>query len=973
MTLEVTQQLSRFHLDTLDRMPDADIDIHDVTLAIVARGGGDGEARGGGGGGGGGSGGGGGPVTSVTSLLESARLVLRSGVRYGLVGPNGAGKSALLRAIASGALKGLPPRARVRLVSPSGADGAASAAAASADTCALAAAAAAEDAAGADARSVLDVVLESDPDRAEAAADTAALEAAIDRLDREQQQRSGSDDDGNNNHNNNNDSRRRQDCQPPPPPPPTPEHVAAARALVSLVERMGARAAAAEAKALRDVAEVRSRRRGREARHAANAADAGAAAQAGKASRAEAEAAEAAVAAAASAEPGSPNDNDDDDDDGGGGGAEEQGATTPPRAPPSTATTMPDLSALASARQRASELLAALYEREAEYEPELEAHRAGQVLSGLGVGPERQAKPLGSLSGGWRARVRLACALFASGAGASSGGRRGVDLLLLDEPTTHLDLPGIMWLRRWLCCGPGGSGGSGGGGGGGGGDASAARPPTVVVISHDVAFLNAVTDETIIISPQKRALTYFPGTYAAFVAARADAVRDAARSAAALERQRKHAEASIAAGERAARRGGDDKRLGMVASRRKKLDERFGLERGLRGGRFKVNRDYGGYFLSRRPPPPTDLLEEAARPPPSMRLPRGALPQPLRYRGPLLQLRAATYRYPDGGGGGGGGGGAAGEAPSPGGAPARPRPPPPAAALKDVTLAVPARARIVLLGRNGSGKSTLLGLLSGRLALPPGSVERHPSVRVAECGQHEADALAARAAAAAAAAGASSDGGGGGGAAGPPRTAAEYLASVAPDLVGGREQDARDACGGVGLGAVAAAAPLAALSGGQRARLALLATCCAHRPHVLLLDEPTNFLALEAVAALADLLRARSRDAAVVVATHDVDFADRLLRPGTGPLAAAARGAQQQQQQQQQQQGGGDGGGGGGGSDGDGEDGGAGGEDGPEVLCYVLRAGVLEPQHPPEGAAARYAGRVLARLEAREAAAGGRP
>jgi ATPase subunit of ABC transporter with duplicated ATPase domains len=902
MTLEVSQQLSRFHLETLERAPDADIDIHDITLAIVSRATAtracptaaaaaeQQQPRA--------------PVTAVTSLLESARLTLRSGVRYGFVGPNGAGKSALCRAIASRAIKGLNPRSRVLLVSPSGGDGA-QAAAGSADTTALAAAAAAEADADADARTVLDVVLESDPDRVEAAADTAALEAAIDRLDAEAAAAAAAAAEGDDEN-----------------APPTAEHVAAALALIGLVERLDARSAASEAKAAQAIAAVRSRRRGREARHAANKKEEEAGVQAKKAAEAEAEAAAAAAAAAAGG------DDDDDDghsDDGEGGEGDGEGDGASPSAAPAPPTTLPDPSTLSAARQRASELLASLYEREADYEPELESHRAAQVLSGLGVSAEKQQAPLRALSGGWRARVRLACALFACGAGASSGGRRGVDLLILDEPTTHLDLPGIMWLRRWLCQGGGGGAGGGGGGGGGGSGNSTAtaalRPPTVLLISHDVAFLSAVTDETIIISPQKRALTYFPGPYDAFVAARRDAVRDAARSSAALEKQRKHAQASIAAGEKAAREKGDQKKLGMVASRRKKLDERFGLERGQKGGKFKLNRDYGGYFFTKRPPPPVDLLEEAAKPPPSMRFPRGAQPTPLRNKGSLLQVRGATYRYP----------GASSSTPP---------------ALKECTFDLPARARVVLLGRNGSGKSTLLGLLSGRLQLPPGLVERgHPSLRVAECGQHEADSIAAR--------GVSSKD-----ATATPRTAAEYISLVAPDLLGGKEQDARDACGGVGLGSVAASTPLAALSGGQRMRLALLAAVCGTRPHVLLLDEPTNFLALEGVAALADLLRAYSKDAAVVVATHDVDFADRLLRPGTGPVSSSVRRQ-------------------GGGSDSDSDDEGAagegGGEDGgPEVACYVLRAGKLEPQHPAEGAASRYAGRVLARIEAREAAAAGR-
>lgn len=885
MALEVAQQLTRFHVDTLERAPDSDIDIHDITLYIVNRSSGGGAA----------DPSASGTVTSVTTLLDQARLTLRSGRRYGLVGPNGSGKSCLLRALASRAIKGIAERTRLLYVAPLGADGA-QATATSAET-ATANSLAAE-AELSDERSVLEVVVESDLARVEAERDTALLEEAIDGYDAavaaaEEEEGEGK------------------------ATAAAASASSAARHLVSLVSRLDARSAAAEARAARDIAEARSRRRGREARHAANKAEAEAEAAAKAAAEAAGTAAAVDVAANELAATTLNNSNNN---------AECSSSYLPP--PPSP-------EAVSAARTRASELLAALYERAAEADPEADARRAAAVLTGLGVSTARQQQPLRSLSGGWRSRVRLACALYACGGDAGSSGRRGVDLLMLDEPTTHLDLPGIVWLRRWLTTG--GGGGAGGSGGGAGGSSSTAAatpttPPTILIVSHDVAFLSAVTQETIVLSPAHRQLAYFPGAYDAYVAARREAARDAVRSAAALDKQRKHVEASIREGERAARRDGDDKKLGMVASRRKKLEERWGLERGQRGGRFKLNRDHAGYHVMFRPPPPVDLIAEAAAsaktPPPSMRFPRSAFPSPLRHRGPVLQLRGVTFSYPGS------------EQP----------------ALKNCTLDVPSRARVVLLGPNGGGKSTIMGLMCGRLTVPPGGVERHPSVRVAEVGQHAADELLVVAA-----------GGGGGGAgdanaaapsssssprgAAPaaPRTAAEYVSFVAPDLLGGKEQDARDACGGVGLGAVAAATPLAALSGGQRARLAILAAVCKHRPHLLLLDEPTNFLSLEAVAALADVLRAWSRESAVVVSTHDVDFAERLLRPGTGPLA----GREDEP--------------GAGVEEGDGEGGGGeGGGGGPEIACYLVRrvAGV-ERSEPPEGAASRYAAQVLRRLEAK--------
>ena len=84
----------------------------------------------------------------------------------------------------------------------------------------------------------------------------------------------------------------------------------------------------------------------------------------------------------------------------------------------------------------------------------------------LGLGFERKDfdRPTSEFSGGWRMRIELAKILL-----------QRPDLLLLDEPTNHLDIESIQWLEKFL----------------------ATNSATVLLISHDRAFLDNVTNRTI--------------------------------------------------------------------------------------------------------------------------------------------------------------------------------------------------------------------------------------------------------------------------------------------------------------------------------------------------------------------------------------------------------------------------------------------------------------------------------------------
>lgn len=96
------------------------------------------------------------------------------------------------------------------------------------------------------------------------------------------------------------------------------------------------------------------------------------------------------------------------------------------------------------------------------YEAEIE-----RALIGLGFRRSDFDRPTKEFSGGWRMRIELAKLLL-----------RHPDVLLLDEPTNHLDIESIQWLEQFL----------------------ARSSNSVLLVSHDRAFLNAVTNRTIELS-----------------------------------------------------------------------------------------------------------------------------------------------------------------------------------------------------------------------------------------------------------------------------------------------------------------------------------------------------------------------------------------------------------------------------------------------------------------------------------------
>src|SRR4249919_171510 len=129
--------------------------------------------------------------------------------------------------------------------------------------------------------------------------------------------------------------------------------------------------------------------------------------------------------------------------------------------------------------------------------------RAARILLGLGFDETMQVQPLDSFSGGWKMRVALAALLFSQ-----------PDVLLLDEPSNHLDLEATLWLENFL----------------------KGYDGTLIVISHERDLLNNVVDT--IAHLERGKISLYSGNYDGFEKLRAERVAQLAAASAAQDAQR---------------------------------------------------------------------------------------------------------------------------------------------------------------------------------------------------------------------------------------------------------------------------------------------------------------------------------------------------------------------------------------------------------------------------------------------------
>ena len=176
--------------------------------------------------------------------------------------------------------------------------------------------------------------------------------------------------------------------------------------------------------------------------------------------------------------------------------------------------------------------------------------------------------------------------------------------------------------------------------------------------------------------------------------------------------------------------------------------------------------------------------------------------------------------------------------------------------LEKVKLIIGEGDRIGLLGHNGAGKSTLIKFIANELQALSGKSQFASATKIGYFAQHQLEQLDPQAS---------------------PLLHLQRLDKKAS------EQDLRNYLGGFAFNGDMATAPVAPLSGGEKARL-VLAMLVYQKPNLLLLDEPTNHLDLEMRHALSVALQ--EFEGALVVVSHD----RHLLRTVTDTLLLVAHG-----------------------------------------------------------------------------------
>lgn len=360
---------------------------------------------------------------------------------------------------------------------------------------------------------------------------------------------------------------------------------------------------------------------------------------------------------------------------------------------------------------------------------------------------------VGQLSGGWKMRVALGKMLLRA---------EDLELMLLDEPTNHMDLDGVEWLETYL------------------NHLLNRKNVAVVVVSHDREFLDRVATKTIELE-QGKTRTWSRCNYSDYVEAKQDWA----------ERQRKRWE-----------------------KWKKELDEKRSIIQRLEGGDNAGRAEQAKKEVEQ-------LLEEEPERPFEDKKRRFRFPEPPRPGRIVAWCNDLTHVSPDG-----------------------------RRIFDSASLQVERGDRVALLGPNGSGKSTLLSFLLGKSEPNQGgsaSLGEH-NVVPNFFEQNQAEALDLD------------------------KSALETVEEAAKDAEE-EEVNSKALLGRMGFKGEAMNRPVRALSGGEKARLAL-ARFMATPANLLALDEPTNHMDIPSREALEEALKGFS--GSVIAASHDRYFLKQI-------------------------------------------------------------------------------------------------
>ncbi len=171
--------------------------------------------------------------------------------------------------------------------------------------------------------------------------------------------------------------------------------------------------------------------------------------------------------------------------------------------------------------------------------------------------------------------------------------------------------------------------------------------------------------------------------------------------------------------------------------------------------------------------------------------------------------------------------------------------------FNNISFGVDMDSRVTLIGKNGVGKSTLMKLIMGELKPDSGNINKQNGLRIGYYHQHFEHLLPKD------------------------KTPVEYLEDTVPEdlITGSKMQTVRKYLGTLKLESEAHNSQIGNLSGGQKARVALISLLF-QQPHFILMDEPTNHLDIESVEALIEGLK--DYDGGLMVITHEPEMITNL-------------------------------------------------------------------------------------------------